>query len=115
VRRKNYFNVAVPIKPGPGDYDLERADRMGGINHLSTPNRIIPLLKPLINPSADPDTMTDKINKKVWAKYKSDYSFPKKELARTKRGQVHTSTVQHLPQYHAGKHSSGAHIKLERR
>jgi hypothetical protein len=103
------------IKPGPGDYDLERANRLGGHDYLSSPNRIIPLLKPLINPSADPDTMTDTINKRVWAKYKSEYSFPKKILPRLKKGQVFYSTVQDMPQYHAGKHSSGAHIKLERR
>lgn len=103
------------IKPGPGDYLIENANAFGGVNYLSLPNRRIPLLKPLVNPSADPDTMTDIINKKVWKNYKSEYSFPKKVLPRSLKGRVFYSTVQNMPQYHAGKHSSGAHIKTERR
>ncbi len=101
----------VGIKPGPGDYYIEKATPLGGPSALSSPSKRIPLLKPLINPSADPDNMTTLLNKKVWRSYKSEYSYPKKIIPRLLKGQVFHSTVQNMPQYHAGKHSSGAFIK----
>lgn len=109
--RTPVLGLKVPIKPGPGDYHPDRADPLGGPSWIGSPSSIISRLKPLINPSADPDDMTSKLNKKVWVRHKSDYSFPKKVIPRLKKGQVFKSTVQDMPQYHAGKHSSGAFIK----
>ena len=108
-----FFCIALSeiLKPGPGDYDVEKAGGIGRPYVLSSPSPIIPLLRAQISPSADPDNMTTRINKSVKARYNSEYSFPKKEIARNIRGRVFTSTVQDIAQHHLGAHSPGAYIK----
>lgn len=99
------------LKPGPGDYSIERAGSFGKGSILSSPSPLLRLRSPQLNPSADPDSMTLKLNKKVWAKFESEYSFPKKENARAVRGRVFNSTVQNFPQHHLGAFSPGAYLK----
>jgi hypothetical protein len=52
-------------------------------------------------------SLSKEVNEKVWNRYQSKYSFPKKQPPK-KLGKVFDSTVQNYEQHYLGKVSPGA-------